>query len=58
MTGHTVVGDRVLLDAGFHAARTRLRILVQGGMLQRASETAYGEGITALAELAGPGGGQ
>jgi len=54
VTGHTVVGDRVLLDAGFHAARTRLRILVHGGMLQRASETAYGEGITALAELAGP----
>ena len=54
MTDHTVVGDRVALKAGFHAARTRLRILAKGGMLLRASELAYGEGITALVELAGP----
>jgi hypothetical protein len=54
MTGHTAAGDRVALDAGFHAARTRLRNLVRGGMLQRAGSLAYGQGITALAELAGP----
>ena len=54
MTDHTVVGDRVALNVGFHAARTRLRILVQGEMLPRACEVAYGEGITALVELVGP----
>ena len=57
MTGHTVVGDRVALNIGFQAARTRLRVLVKGGMLPRASEVAYGEGITALVELAGPAAG-
>ena len=54
MTGHTAVGDRVALNAGFHAARARLRSLVRDGMLQHACEVAYGEGVTALAELAGP----
>jgi hypothetical protein len=54
---HTVVGDRVALDVGFRAARTRLRILAKGAMLVRASEVAYGEGITALVELAGPAAG-
>jgi hypothetical protein len=54
VTGHTAVGDRVALNAGFHAARTRLRSLVRDGMLQRACEMAYGEGVTALAELVGP----
>lgn len=55
--GHTVVGDRVVLNVGFHAARTRLRILAADGMLLRGSEVAYGEGITALVELAGPAAG-
>jgi hypothetical protein len=54
MTGHTAVGDRVLLNVGFSAARTRLRSLARHGMLQRACEVAYGEGVSALAELAGP----
>jgi hypothetical protein len=54
VTDHTVVGDRVALNVGFRAARTRLRILAEGGMLLWASEMAYGEGITALVELAGP----
>ena len=57
MTDHTVVGDRVVLNVGFRAARTRLKILAEGGMLQRASEVAYGEGITALVELTGPAAG-
>ena len=42
------VGDRVLLDASFSAARARLEILVTDGMLPWASEVAYGEGITGL----------
>jgi hypothetical protein len=54
VTDHTVVGDRVALDVSFDAARARLRILAEGGMLLRACEVAYGEGITALIELAGP----
>jgi hypothetical protein len=57
VTGHTVVGDRVVLNVGFRAARTRLRILTVGGMLLRASEVAYGEGIIAVVELAGPAAG-
>jgi hypothetical protein len=57
MIDHTVVGDRVELNIGFQAARTRLRMLARGGMLPRVSEVAYGEGITALVELAGPAAG-
>ena len=49
-----VVGDRVVLNVGFHAARTRLRSLARGGLLLQASEVAYGEGTIALMELAGP----
>jgi hypothetical protein len=57
VTDHTAVGVRVALNTGFHDARTRLRILVKGGTLPRASEMAYGEGIVGLAELAGPAAG-
>jgi hypothetical protein len=46
-----------MLKVGFPAARARLRALATGEMLQRASETAYGEGSTALVELAGPAAG-
>ena len=51
---HIVVGDRVLLNVGFHAALNRLRLLVRDGKLLWASETAYGEGITGLVKAAGP----
>jgi hypothetical protein len=57
VTDYIVVGDRVALDVGFHAVRTRLRFLAEGGMLLRACETAYGEGTTALLELACPAAG-
>ena len=57
VTDHIVVGDRVELSVAFRTARTRLRRLARGGMLPRAAEVAYGEGITALAELAGPAAG-
>jgi len=53
VTDRTAVGIRVALNTGFHAARTRLRILAGGGILQQASEAAYGEGISDLAEIAG-----
>jgi len=54
MTGHTAVGDRVPLTVDFRAARTRLRSLVGDGRSRRACEMAYGEGVAALAEFAGP----
>jgi hypothetical protein len=57
VTDHIAVGVRVALNTGFHAARARLRSLAGGGMLPRASEVAYGEGVTGLAELAGPAAG-
>ncbi len=57
MTDHIVVGDRVLLGTGFDAARARLEILAMDEMLPRASEAAYGEGITALVKAAGPAAG-
>jgi hypothetical protein len=53
MTDRIVVGDRVVLDVGFDAARARLRIVAGDGMLQWASELAYGESITGLVALAG-----
>ena len=57
MTDHIVVGDRVLLDVSFRAARARLEILASGETLLWASEVAYGEGITGLVKLAGPAAG-
>jgi hypothetical protein len=54
VTDCVVVGDRVLLDISFPAARARLGILAADGVLLRASEEAYGEGITGLVQLAGP----
>ena len=57
MTDHTAVGVRVALNTGFHAARARLKILVEDGMLPRASEVAYGEGMVGLAEFADPAAG-
>jgi len=57
VTDHIVVGDRVLLDVSFRAARARLETLARGEMLLWASEVAYGEGITGLMKLAGPAAG-
>ena len=57
MTDHIVIGNRVLLDASFGAARARLQILAREGMLLRASEAAYGEAITGLVQAAGPAAG-
>jgi len=52
-----VVGDRVLFDASFRAARTRLEILARDGILLRASEVAYGESTAILIKAAGPAAG-
>jgi hypothetical protein len=53
VTDHVVIGDRVLLDISFRAAQARLRILARDGVLLRASEEVYGEGITGTMQLAG-----
>ena len=57
MTDHIVVGDRVLIGAGFRAARARLELLASDEMLPRAAEAAYGTGITHLVAAAGPAAG-
>jgi hypothetical protein len=50
-TGGVFVGDEVLLDVSFEAARARLADLAYGGSLVSASREAYGEGITALSRV-------
>jgi hypothetical protein len=57
VTDRIVVGDRVALNIGFHAAGNRLRFLAKGGILRQASEVAYGEGISVLLTLVGPAAG-
>jgi hypothetical protein len=54
MSGNAFVGDQVVLDVGFDAARCRLRRLAADGVLLGAAEYAYGAAITGLAEEAGP----
>jgi hypothetical protein len=49
------VGDEVLLDVSFTAARARLADLIRGGLLLTAAEDAYGLGITGLVRV-GPAG--
>ena len=53
MSGNVFVGEHVLLDVGFDAARRQLERLASDGVLLGASEYAYGAGITGLAETAG-----
>ena len=50
MTGELFIGDHVQLNIGFAAARTRLGNLASCGVLLGASERAYGETITGLAD--------
>jgi len=51
LTGGVFVGDEVLLDVSFVAARARLANLTRGGSLLSVSEGAYGEGIAGLARV-------
>jgi hypothetical protein len=53
MTGGTFISDHVLLNVGFATARTQLGTLAGGGLLLVASEHAYGETISGLADAAG-----
>jgi hypothetical protein len=50
MSGNVFVGDQVLVDASFDAARSRLGRLAGDGVLLGASEYAYAAGVTGLAE--------
>jgi hypothetical protein len=52
MSGNVFVGDHVLLDVSFDAARCQLGRLAGDGVLLGASEYAYGAGITGLVETA------
>jgi hypothetical protein len=54
MSGNVFVGDHVVLDVSFDAARCQLGRLAGDGVLLGASEYAYGAGITGLVETAGP----
>ena len=49
------VGDEVPLDVSFTAAQTRLVKLIRDGLLGRASQEAYSDGMTGLARV-GPTG--
>jgi hypothetical protein len=53
MTGEMFIGDHVLLNVGFAAARARLGNLASGGLLLGASEHADAETITGLADATG-----
>jgi hypothetical protein len=53
MTDGMFIGDHVLLKVGFAAARTRLGNLAGGGLLLRASEHAFIETMTGLADVTG-----
>ena len=52
-TGVVFVADQITLKVGFPAARATLGRLIGGELLRRASEDAYGEGLTRLSR-AGP----
>ena len=54
MSGNAFVGDQVLVDASFDAARCQLRRLASDGVLLGASKYAYRAGITGLIQAAGP----
>lgn len=53
MSANVFVGDHMLLDVGFDAARYRLGRLAGDGVLLDAAEYGYGMGITGLTEAAG-----
>jgi hypothetical protein len=56
MSANVFVGDRILVDASFDAARCQLERLAGDGVLLGAAEYAYSTGITGLTEAAGVAG--
>lgn len=57
MSANVFLGDHILLDVGFDAARHELGRLAGNGVLLSAAEYAYGVGITGLVETMGPAAG-
>jgi hypothetical protein len=57
MSANVFVGDHILLDVGFAAARRQLGRLACDGVLLSAAEYAYGVGINGLVETVGPAAG-
>jgi hypothetical protein len=57
MSANVFVGDHILMDTGFDAARNQLGRLDRDGVLLSAAEYAYGVGITGLVETVGPAAG-
>jgi hypothetical protein len=53
MADHVFAGDRVVLDLSFDTGRARLAILARDGVLLRACDAAYRDGIADLAQAAG-----
>jgi hypothetical protein len=57
MSGSVFVGDQVMLDVGFDAARCQLGRLAEDGVLLDAAEHGYARGMAALVKKAGPAAG-
>jgi hypothetical protein len=57
MSGNVFVGDHILMDVCPDSATRQLERLAGDGVLLSASEYAYGAGIAALVEAAGPAAG-
>jgi hypothetical protein len=57
MSANVFVGDQILLDIGFAAARRQLGRLAFDGALLSAAEYAHGVGVTGLVEAVGPSAG-
>jgi hypothetical protein len=53
MSGNVFVGDHIPMDVCLDSARRQFERIAGDGVLLSASEHAYGEGITGLAEAAG-----
>jgi len=53
MSGNVFVGEHILMDICLDSARRQLERLARDGVLLSASEYAYGEGVTGMAEAAG-----
>jgi hypothetical protein len=54
---HVFAGHRVVLAVSFGTGRARLGILARDGVLLRACQVAYGDGIAGLVQAAGPAAG-
>ncbi len=54
MADHVFVGQRAVLDVSLDTGQARLGLLARDGVLLRACEAAYSDGITGLPQAARP----